>query len=95
MTEKTIDRAVRYLLIAIVYNCLISIIAYTLDWVNDTFFKFTWANWDFIEWWLFISVLIIIGGFMLYMAPFFEKWLYVRLQKRIEKTLNGFKDNVK
>jgi len=93
MTEKNIEKGIRYFLIAIIYNLLISTIAYVVDWINDTFFQFSYATWDFIEWWMFASVIIIIGGFMLYLAPFFEQWLHVKLQNKIKKTLKGFSDN--
>jgi hypothetical protein len=60
--------------------------AYTIDWINDEFLNYEWYNWDIASWWLFISVIVGIGGFMAYLAPYLERFLYIKLD-RLEKKL--------
>jgi len=85
MVNKDKTRAVRFLLIALIYNMIISSIGYSIDWINDSFWHFDWTQWGLVEWWFVLSMVITIGGFMLYLAPYFEEWLYFKLDKRIEK----------
>lgn len=85
MIDQNKTKAIRFLLIAIIYNMIIASIGYSIDWFNDTFWHFEWTEWGLVEWWFVISITITIGGFMLYMAPYFEEWLYIKLDKRIKK----------
>lgn len=85
-------KAIRYFLIMIIYNFIISSMAYIVQWINNTYLQYTMANWDFVDFWLFISIMILFGGFMLYLAPFFEKWLYYKLELKIKKTEKKFKN---
>ena len=85
MVNKDKTKAIRFLLIAIIYNMIIASIGYTIDWFNDNFWHFDWTQWGLIEWWFVLSIIITIGGTMLYLSPYFEEWLYAKLDKRIGK----------
>ena len=85
MIDQNKFKLIRYLLICIVYYFIVAWVFYISDWINDEFLHFTWQNWEFIEWNVFIASLVIFGGFMLFMAPLFERWLYMKLEKQIEK----------
>lgn len=91
---KNIQKIIRYGFIFVVYNFILSCIAYTVDWINDAFFNYSMANWDFMSYWLFISTCILIGGFMLYTAPLFEQFLENTLEKKI-LNINENMDNNK
>jgi len=83
--DKNKNRPIRYFLIIVTYNLIISIIGYVLDWLNDNFFHFDWRNWGLIEWWFVVSIMVMIGAFMFYMVPLFDEWLYSKLELRIIK----------
>jgi hypothetical protein len=85
MVDKDKTRAVRFLLIAIIYNMIIASICYAIDWFNDNFWHFDWTQWALTEWWFVVSIVVTIGGIMLYLAPYLEEWLYAKLDKRILK----------
>ena len=85
MVNKDKTRVIRYSLIAIIYNMIIASIGYTIDWFNDTFWHFDYTRWAFVEWWFAASIVITIGGIMLYLAPYLEEWLYDKLDKKIKK----------
>lgn len=87
MLNQNKTKLIRLLLIGIIYNMIIAAIGYTIDWVNDNFWHFSSSQWGLIEWWFVISIIITIGGFMLYMAPYFDEWLYIKLDKRINKII--------
>lgn len=83
MVNKDKTRIIRFLLIAIIYNMMIASIGYSIDWFNDTFWHFDYTAWGLVEWWFVASIVITIGGIMLYLAPYFEEWLYAKLDKKI------------
>ena len=68
-------KIIRYLLIAFIYNLFLSSLIYTLDWLNDEIWHFSFEEWDMIEWWFFLSINVLIMGFLLYAVPGLEKWL--------------------
>ena len=74
-------KVIRYSLIAFIYNLFLSTIIYSVDWLNDTFFHFSFGEWDFIEWWFFISINVLIMGLLLYAVPGLEKWLKSKEEK--------------
>lgn len=84
MTNEDARKIIRYAFIFITYNFLLSVIAYVVDWINDVFFGYSMSNWDFMSFWLFISVCVLIAGFMLYMAPFFERALKYSLEEKMD-----------
>lgn len=86
MEDTNKGKIIRYIFIMVIYNLILAIMAYTVDYINDAYFSYTWENWDTASWWLFISVIVALGGFMTYMAPYFERFLYVKLE-RLEKKL--------
>jgi len=79
-------KIIRYSVIASIYNLFLSVVVYTADWVNDEFFQFEWQNWDIASWWLFIAANIVIFGVLVFLAPYFERLLYFKLNKILEKT---------
>jgi hypothetical protein len=83
MVNKDKTRAIRLLLIAMIYNMIIASIGYSIDWFNDNFWHFDWTRWGLVEWWFVGSIIVTIGGIMLYLAPYFEEWLYAKLDKKI------------
>jgi len=85
MVNKDKTRFIRYSLIAIIYNMIIASMGYTIDWFNDTFWHFDYTQWGIVEWWFAASIVITIGGIMLYLAPYLEEWLYDKLDKKIKK----------
>jgi len=87
MDDTKKGKQIRFLFIGVIYNLILALMAYIIDFVNDAFFGYTWQNWDIASWWLFISVVVGIGGFMAYMGPYLERFLYVKLE-RLEKKLN-------
>ena len=74
-------KTVRWLLIAFIYNLFLSTLIYTMDWLNDNFFHYNFENWDFVEWWFFLSINALILGFLFYLAPTVEKWLETKEDK--------------
>ena len=84
--------AIRYVLIALIYNMITAIIGYTIDWLNDSFWGFDYKNWGLVEWWFVLSIIITIGGTMMYLAPFFERWLFVKLDSKIKKITKMIKN---
>ena len=93
MINKDKTKIIRFLLIAIIYNMIIASIGYSIDWFNDTFWHFEWTEWGLVEWWFVISIIVTIGGFMLYMAPYFEEWLFIKLDKKIIKINKKSEEN--
>jgi hypothetical protein len=91
MEDTKKGKQIRFLFIIVIYNFILATMSYVIDFVNDTFFGYQWQNWDISSWWLFISVIVGIGGFMAYMAPYLERFLYVKLE-RLEKKLNTIKE---
>ncbi len=85
-------KLVRYLLIAFIYNLFLSSLIYTMDWLNDTFFQYSFQDWDFVEWWFFISINGLIMGFLFYMIPAIEKWLKSK-EDKFYKRIDRKKDN--
>lgn len=83
MVNKDKTRVIRFLLIAIIYNMIVASIGYSIDWFNDNFWHFDWTSWGLVEWWFVGSIIVTIGGIMLYLAPYFEEWLYAKLDKKI------------
>lgn len=86
-------KIVRYILVVIIYNTIISIIAFVLDSINDALFQLSYTNWELTEWFLVISVMVLIGGLMLYLAPYFNLWLYYKLELRLVKIKEKLKEN--
>ncbi|GAH41536.1 unnamed protein product [marine sediment metagenome] len=80
-------KVIRYSVIGSIYNLFLSALVYIVDWVNDEFFQFQWQNWDLASWWLFIASNLVIFGVLLFLAPYFERLLYYKLDK-IQKRLN-------
>jgi len=95
MTDESKSRGIRYLLILIVYNFIIAVTAYIISWVNDTFLHYTIANWEMVDWYLFIGSLILVGAVFLYLAPFFEKKLYYTLELKIRKQVEKYEKNAR
>ena len=79
-------KVIRYSVIASIYNLFLSVLVYTVDWVNDEFFHFEWQNWDLASWWLFVAVNLVVFGVLLFLAPYFERLLYYKLDKILKKT---------
>ena len=79
-------KVIRYSVIASIYNLFLSVLVYTVDWVNDEFFHFEWQNWDLASWWLFVAVNLVVFGVLLFLAPYFERLLYFKLDKILKKT---------
>lgn len=79
-------KTIRYSVIGSFYNLFLAIVVYTADWVNDTFFQFKWQNWDLASWWLFIAGNLVVFGTLLFLAPYFERVLYLKLDKILRKT---------
>lgn len=69
-------------------------IVYFADWLNDEFLHFEWQNWDLASWWLFIAGNLVLFGVLVFLAPYFERLLYYKLQK-IKKKLEIKKDSDK
>ena len=84
MTDK--GKIIRYSVIGSIYNLFLAILVYTVDWVNDTFFHFEWQNWDLASWWLFVAVNLVVFGVLLFLAPYFERLLYNKLNTILTKT---------
>ena len=85
-------KVIRYVVIASIYNLILSIIVYFADWINDEFLNFEWTNWDFASWWLFAAANLVLFGTLLFLAPYFERLLYFKLDK-IQKKLQSKKGN--
>jgi hypothetical protein len=85
-------KIIRYGVIASLYNLIVSIIVYSADWINDEFLNFEWQNWDLASWWLFVAVNLVLFGTLLFLAPYFERLLYFKLDK-IQKKLQSKKGN--
>ena len=79
-------KLIRYSVIASIYNLFLSTLVYIVDWVNDEFFQFQWQNWDLASWWLFIAVNLVVFGTLVFLAPYFERLLYFKLEKILKKT---------
>ena len=91
MHDKKKYRFIRLLLIFIIFNMIISLMAYILDWVNDTFFHFDWSNWQIVEWWFVISIIITIFGIFFYLTPMLDEWLYYKLELKIKNISDKLK----
>ena len=87
MEDNDSGKIVRYGVIASIYNLVLSAIVYFADWLNDEFLHFEWQNWDLASWWLFIASNLVLFGTLLFLAPYFERLLYYKLDK-IQKKLN-------
>ena len=87
MADISKGKIVRYVVIASIYNLILSAIVYFADWLNDEFFQFKWQNWDLASWWLFIAANAVLFGTLLFFAPYFERFLYFKLES-IQKKLN-------
>ena len=85
-------KAIRYGVIASIYNLILSGTVYFVDWINDEFFNFQWTNWDFASWWLFVAANLVLFGSLMFLAPYFERLLYFKLDK-IQKKLQLKKGN--
>jgi len=85
-------KVIRYVVIGSIYNLILSMIVYFADWINDEFLNFEWVNWDFASWWLFIASNLVLFGALLFLAPYFERLLYFKLDK-IQKKLKLNKGN--
>ena len=81
-------KVIRYSVIGSFYNLFLSILVYVIDWINDEFFQYTWQKWDLASWWLFVAVNLVIFGTLVFLAPYFERVLYLRLNKILIKTGN-------
>ena len=79
-------KIIRYSVIASFYNLFLSAVVYTVDWINDEFFQFQWQNWDLASWWLFIAANLVIFGTLVFLAPYFERVLYLKLSKILTNT---------
>ena len=79
-------KVIRFSVIASIYNLFLSALVYIVDWVNDEFFHFEWQNWDLASWWLFVAVNLVVFGVLLFLAPYFERLLYFKLDKILKKT---------
>lgn len=80
-------KIIRYLLIGFIYNLFLSTLIYTMDWLNDEIFHFSFENWDFVEWWFFLSINALILGFLFYVLPTLDAWL----EKQEDKILGKIK----
>lgn len=85
-------KTIRYGVIGSIYNLFLAILVYIVDWINDEFFHFEWQNWDIASWWLFIASNMVIFGVLLFLAPYFERLLYYKLQRIQKKLYKGEKN---
>lgn len=58
---------------------------YALDWFNRKVFHWNVEEWTLPTLWFVISVLVLIGGFLLAAAPVINEWLYTRIELKIIK----------
>ena len=77
-------KIIRYLFILAVYNVIIALIAYGTAYISDIY-DFEYSTWSFVDWWLFISILIVISIIGLYLAPFYDECLELLLDRIITK----------
>lgn len=81
MSEK--GKRVRYFLIILIYNFILAASAFVFQWLDRWFFQFNIGKWTAVDWWCFISIAILFGGILLYLAPWMERELYYRLDRRL------------
>lgn len=68
-----------------IYNFIIATIAYGVQWLDRLFFHWEYLSWSLFDWWMFISIFVIIGSFIAYLTPFYERWLHLKLEIIIKK----------
>lgn len=86
----TTAKPIRYLFIFVVYNLIMALIAYGALYISD-YYEFEYKNWTFVEWWVFISILVVIAVMGLYLAPFYDELL----DSILERILINIKVNKK
>ena len=89
--KKTGD-LIRYFFIAVVYNFIVSGLLYLVDYLNRKIF-----HWDVQEWTIptvlfVVSIMLVIGGFLLAAAPVINEWLYTRIEVKIVKLQEKMKN---
>jgi len=77
-----VGKFIRYFLICASLNLIFALIGYGTLWISRLF-DWQWNNWEFWDWWVFISIYIYIGGVVVYLTPFIEQKLYNVLQNRL------------
>ena len=89
------SKIIRYLFILCIYNFIMAGLVYATQQVA-MYYNFNFDTWNWITWWFFFGILILIGGLFVYLTPFFLEcldeilnriiiWIMIKYSLNIEK----------
>jgi len=91
-------RVVSYLFIIAVFSISCSLIAFGLQYANRWWFHFNYAEWTFIDWWVYISIFSFLACLFMFITPYEIKqmtvWLEYRVNKMVART-NVYEEKLK